>query len=73
MPSESAVSASTSEQEHTGSAVNCELPDTARELRTAFILARKQQIEVVSSVQQSPNTFVDNALHIANQNPALCC
>ncbi|KAM4045724.1 uncharacterized protein ACNLHF_009561 isoform 2-T3 [Anomaloglossus baeobatrachus] len=47
MPSETVVTASTSNQ-NTGSAVNCDLPDAAQELRTAFILARKEQIEVVN-------------------------
>lgn len=61
-PSESAVSASTSGQEIIGSAVNCELPDTARELRTAFILARKEQIEVAFAQDCKTFAFVANTL-----------
>lgn len=69
MPSESVVSASTSEQEHTGSAVNCELPDTARELRTAFILARKQQIEVAFA--QDCKTFAFVASTLLKKDPSI--
>ncbi|XP_040280045.1 uncharacterized protein LOC120995103 [Bufo bufo] len=61
IPSESVVSASTTEQEHTGS-VNFKLPDTAQELRTAFILARKEQIEVAFAQDCKTFSFVASTL-----------
>ncbi|XP_075709693.1 uncharacterized protein LOC142743140 isoform X2 [Rhinoderma darwinii] len=69
MPSESVVSASIGEQENPGSAVNCELPDTARELRTAFILARKEQLEVAFA--QDCKTFAFVASTLLKKDPSI--
>ncbi|XP_069802080.1 periphilin-1-like isoform X2 [Dendropsophus ebraccatus] len=69
MPSESMVSSSISEQENTGPAVNCLLSDTARELRTAFILARKEQIEVAFA--QDCKTFAFVASTLLKKDPSM--
>ncbi|KAM3934462.1 uncharacterized protein RB166_001953 isoform 1-T4 [Leptodactylus fuscus] len=62
MPLESVVSASTSETENTGSIVNCKLPETAQKLRTAFILERKEQIEMAFAQDCKTFAFVANTL-----------
>ncbi|KAG8589097.1 hypothetical protein GDO81_006254 [Engystomops pustulosus] len=67
--SESNISASTSEQEHLGSAVNCKLPETARELRTAFILARKEQLE--GAFAQDCKTFAFVASTLLKKDPSI--
>ncbi|XP_073522844.1 uncharacterized protein [Phyllobates terribilis] len=69
-PSETVVSASTSDHdENTGSVVNCELPDAAQELRTAFILARKEQIEVAFA--QDCKTFAFVASTLLKKDPSI--
>ncbi|XP_073398599.1 uncharacterized protein [Dendrobates tinctorius] len=72
MPSEAVdttVSASTSEHENTESVVNCELPDAAQEVRTAFILARKEQIELAFA--QDCKTFAFVASTLLKKDPSI--
>ncbi|XP_056413748.1 uncharacterized protein LOC130356364 [Hyla sarda] len=69
IPSESVESAGTSEQENTGSALICQLTDTAQELRTAFILAKKEQIEVAFA--QDCKTFAFVASTLLKKDPSM--
>ncbi|XP_069612488.1 periphilin-1-like [Ranitomeya imitator] len=72
MPSETLetmVPASISDHENTESVVNCELPDAAQELRSAFILARKEQIEVAFA--QDCKTFAFVASTLLKKDPSI--
>ncbi|KAG9485387.1 hypothetical protein GDO78_008454 [Eleutherodactylus coqui] len=69
MPSESLESAGPSEQDDSGSAVNCKLPESTKELRTAFILAKKQQLEMAFA--QDCKTFAIVASTLLKKDSSL--
>ncbi|KAM9320192.1 uncharacterized protein PAF06_004679 [Gastrophryne carolinensis] len=62
MPSGSAEKADTSTQRHPEPNVKQELTDTAKDLRKAFILARKQEIELAFAQDCRTFAFVANTL-----------
>ncbi|XP_075052101.1 uncharacterized protein LOC142138903 isoform X2 [Mixophyes fleayi] len=69
MASDCLVPAGTNEQGNSAPAVECRLSDTAQELRTAFILARKEEIELAFA--QDCKTFACVASTLLKKDPSI--